>query len=992
MDTGSVCSFINQEAADELVATGGKLHHENWVVSLADGSEIKLNYSIHGSVTAHDDRVELSFLVMPNLSHPILLGMDFINKSNTKIKVNNHDLLRNKNSAVIEVCAMDSPGLKSMEVDQEETLVKFIEQQMALFSEVTGCTPLLRHEIILEDKTPLKQRYQQRNPAVQKRIIEEVRKMLKEKVIEPSKSAWSSPIVLVKKKDGSWRFCVDFRRLNKATKKDAYPLPRISSILDQLKGAKYLSTIDLKNGYWQVALTENSKHLTAFTVPGMGLFEFKVMPFGLHSAPATFQRLIDLVIPPELAPKVFAYLDDIVVTSSTFEEHLRLLEEIFIRLRKAKLKPNLEKCVFARTQLRYLGHVIDEKGLHPDPEKISAISNLKAPTCLKEIRQFLGMVSWYRRFIKDISTVIAPLTRLLKKGVDWNWGPTQTEAFLKLKHLLTEAPVLACPDWDKTFYLQTDASLEGLGVVLTQGEESTAVIIAYASRALNPAEKNYSATELECLAVKWGIWKMRHYLEGYHFVVVTDHQSLKWLNNIETPSGRLARWIMELAQWDFEVKYKKGIENRLPDYLSRSPITIMAINNDAPKTWYYRILKAVEDNPEGHPDYRLEDGKLYHHVLHSLDFNDMAYDEQWKLCVPKEERRSTLKKIHDEPTAGHLGVAKTISRLAQYYYWPGMLRDGADYVRSCESCQHNKSSQQASSNRMHASLTEAPWQTISIDFIGPLPRTKTGHTMLCVMQDRFTKWIELKSLHKATSQTVVKAIKELIIYRQGCPKTVITDNGRQFISKEFNEFIEDYGITHRKTPPYSPQCNPVERVNKVIKTMIRQYLDRKKPDWDRHLQEIQFAYNTARHSSTGYSPAYLNSGREFLPPGFPDIRLNTTPSASDSRLKRIHDALELTRINLARSFQTQAKQYNLRKRPWVPKRGDQVMKRNFNLSNKAKKLTHKLMEKFSGPYTVKEMVSPVIYDLKDGKGKIHKYIHLKDLKPYVTRKEELRSK
>ena len=293
--------------------------------------------------------------------------------------------------------------------------------------------------------------------------------------------------------------------------------------MDKLRGASYLSSIDLKNGYWHVPLTEESKPLTAFTVPGRGLFEFNVMPFGLHTAPSTFQRLLDRIITPDMAPQAFAYLDDIIVCTRTFEEHMSMLRKIFDRLYEAKLRPNTDKCHFFRPKLQYLGHVVDEKGLHTDPEKVAAIQNLSPPRNIKEARRFLGLISWYRRFIKDVSQVAAPLHQLLKKKAQWEWTKEHQEAFEELIRRLISAPILACPDWTKEFVLQTDASKDGLGAVLTQSDGETESIIAYASRAVNKAESNYSVTELECLAVKWGIWKMRDYLEGYHFVVVTDH-------------------------------------------------------------------------------------------------------------------------------------------------------------------------------------------------------------------------------------------------------------------------------------------------------------------------------------------------------------------------------------------------------------------------------------------------------------------------------------
>ncbi|KAL6419486.1 hypothetical protein ACFW04_011371 [Cataglyphis niger] len=269
-------------------------------------------------------------------------------------------------------------------------------------------------------------------------------------VIEPSTSAWSSPVVLVKKKDGKYRFCIDFRKL---------------------RGAKYLSTLDLKQGYWQVPLESKSRPITAFTIPGRGLYQFKIMPFGLHSAPATFQRLLDKIISPALEPNVFVYLDDIIIISKTFDDHLRLLTEVFRRLRDARLRLNPEKCKFCVDQLKYLGHVVDRKGIRTDPEKVSAVANWPEPRTVKQVRQFLGMASWYWRFIANFSTIAAPLTNLTKKNAKWKWGVEKTTAFRELKKTLMSAPVLACPDFARRFVLQTDASTSGLGAVLTQNFE-----------------------------------------------------------------------------------------------------------------------------------------------------------------------------------------------------------------------------------------------------------------------------------------------------------------------------------------------------------------------------------------------------------------------------------------------------------------------------------------------------------------------------------------
>jgi len=284
------------------------------------------------------------------------------------------------------------------------------------------------------------------------------------------------------------------------------------------------------------------------------------------------------------------------------------------------------------------------------------------------------MASWYRRFVPNFSTIAAPLTRLTRKNARFIWANEEREAFERLKTTLTTAPVLACPDFNRPFILQTDASAYGLGAVLTQNLEQGERVIAYASRTLNQAEKNYSATELECLVVVWAIRRMRDYLEGYWFTVVTDHQSLKWLQRLESPIGRLGRWVFELQQFDFDIRYRKGALNKVADALSRQPES-SAVQMTRRCPWYQQIHKGIQKNPVDYPDFRLQEGKLYRHILHSLDFQDTPVHEQWKRCVATPDRPEILRRFHDDPTAGHLGISKTIARIARLYYWPGMYRD-----------------------------------------------------------------------------------------------------------------------------------------------------------------------------------------------------------------------------------------------------------------------------------------------------------------------------
>lgn len=440
LDTGAVASVIGNEVARYLEDEGFRADNKATIARMADGttSEFKGRFRFRCKIGEYPTVMTARYL--PTLAASVIVGMDVIRELDLiKFRPGINEWFEG---------AKDSSGLAvvtELTELQKRTLSNFLEDEFEKFEDVSGKTSLIEHEIRIKATDPIKQRYYPRNPYMQQKVNDEVDEMLADGVIEPSSSPWSSPIVLVKKASGGLRFCVDFRKVNEASEKDAYPLPRIDAILDKLREAKYISTLDLKSGYWQVPLKPESRPVTAFTVPGKGLFQFRVMPFGLHSAGATFQRLVDRIIGPELEPRVFAYLDDLVVIGKTFEEHLELLKEVFQRLRTANLRLNIEKCHFCKKELRYLGHLINEDGIQTDPEKVRAIVEFPEPRTIKSLRSFLGVASWYRRFVNNFAKISAPLTRLLRKDAKWSWGKEQQSAFDSLKDCLTKAPALACP-------------------------------------------------------------------------------------------------------------------------------------------------------------------------------------------------------------------------------------------------------------------------------------------------------------------------------------------------------------------------------------------------------------------------------------------------------------------------------------------------------------------------------------------------------------------
>ena len=433
-----------------------------------------------------------------------------------------------------------------------------------------GRTKLVKHKIDTGDHKPIKIP-PRRLPVAQREIVEnEIQKMLDNNIIEPSESPWSAPLLLVEKKDKTWRFCVDYRQLNKVTKKDAYPLPRIDESLDALTGASWFCTLDLVSGYWQCEMEKEDKAKTAFSTH-MGLFQFQVLPFGISNAPSCYERLMELVLRGLRWEKCLCYLDDIIVFGSSFEQTVENLKTVFDRLESANLTLKSSKCDLFQQKVSFLGHIVSNQGIQCDPEKINSIASWPDPKNATEVRSFLGLAGYYRRFIPDFSTVASPLTNLTRKRTKYVWTPVHQAAFNKLKQLLTTAPILAYPDNHSEFILDTDASNTGIGAVLSQIQNGEERVVAYASRTLNKHQIKYCTTYKELLAVITFIRQYRHFLWGRHFTVRTDHASLIWLKNFKNPEGMLARWLSILETYDFQIVHRPGRLHSNADSLSRRP-------------------------------------------------------------------------------------------------------------------------------------------------------------------------------------------------------------------------------------------------------------------------------------------------------------------------------------------------------------------------------------------------------------------------------------
>lgn len=478
-----------------------------------------------------------------------------------------------RNAAVIRLLRLDH--LNNEERDNVISLVTKHSDRFHFSDEKLDATNATQHFIPTINEAPVHTKQYRFPPIHKTEIDKQVGKLLSDGLIECSTSPYNSPVWIVPKKPDSsgnkrWRMVIDYRNLNEKTIGDAYPLPNISDILDQLGNAKYFSVLDLASGFHQIPMAPKDAPKTAFSTP-YGHYQFKRMPFGLKNAPSTFQRLMDNVLSGLQGNELFVYMDDIVIYARSLREHEIKFERLMKRLKEANLKLQPDKCEFLRREVAYLGHIICSEGVRPDPDKIKSVTEFPNPKNPKNIKQFLGLVGYYRRFIPNFSKIAKPLTDLLKKDKAFTWLSKHQEAFNALKLSLCEEPILQYPDFNRPFILTTDASGYAIGGVLSQGEIGKDLPIAYTSRVLNNAEQNYSTIEKECLAIVYCVSHFRPYLYGKKFTIITDHKPLVWLHSIKDPTSRMWKWRTKLAEYDYEIRYKAGSLNKNADALSRNP-------------------------------------------------------------------------------------------------------------------------------------------------------------------------------------------------------------------------------------------------------------------------------------------------------------------------------------------------------------------------------------------------------------------------------------
>lgn len=840
-----------------------------------------------------------------------------------------------------------------------------------------GCTSIVKHKINTGNHPPINKR-PYRVPQAQKVVLNDlIQEQLDKGVIKPSISPWSAPVVIVPKKPGpdgviSYRMCVDFRELNKITVPEVYPLPDIHETLDMLGGSKFFTALDMNSGFFQVQMDADSQEKTGFSTPD-GHYEYTRMPMGLINSPAVFQRLVDTTL-SGLKDACLPYMDDILIFSPDIDQHCKDISKVLDRFKNVNLSVQLKKCQLAQSEINFLGHVISREGIKPCPKKIEIVKNYPKPKNEKEIRSFIGLCSYYRRHVPNFADIAKPLTKLTKRNEQFNFTSDCEVAFQKLKTTLISEPLLIYPDFSKKFILSTDASGIAIGAVLGQEINGVEHPIAYASRQLNSAERNYTCTERELLAVVWSVKYFRCYLYGRSFALYTDHSAIKWLLSIKDASSRLTRWALKLAEYDYQVFHKPGVKNTNADCLSR--IVCKNTCENLPIIDLENIKEQQKKDTECQ--------KLKKHEHFKTSPQGVIYvkkDNRQLILIPRILREKVIRLHHDLPTAGHAGIRKTMLRILEKFYWPKLKIDVSQFIRACDAC----------SKRSNYGKTKAPLGNfkestefgyrIACDIVGPLPLTRSNNKYILTIIDHFTRYSEFIALPDQTAETVAQALVQKVITKMGVPRELLTDQGSNFTSELLKQMCTLLRIKKLQTTAYHPMSNGRnERIHREIPKMLSHYVNKNQSDWDELLPMVNMAYNSQVHESTGFAPHEMVYGNKMRTPLEADLTIteNTeiyTDYVEDLR-SRLQEISKMSQECQHHARHNQKSQYDKKTTETSYNIGQMVY---LHVPQVKKGRVKKLTRLWKGPYRVVEVTSNLNVVLRI-RGKNVK-VHVNRIKP-----------
>lgn len=963
--------------------------------------------------------VFLTNLVVLN-SHGIdvILGMDWLSKHRGNIACAERTVTVTNHQGKTVTChikpSLTDSLVHNLKVESPED-VPIVKEYLDVFpEELPGMPPKREVEFVIDlvpGTTPIAKRPYRMAATELAELKKQLTELEQKGYIRPSSSPWGAPVLFVGKKDGSKRLCVDYRALNGVTIKNKYPLPRIDDLFDQLKGAKYFSKIDLRSGYYQLRIRPEDVPKTAF-VTRYGQYEFTVMPFGLTNAPAYFMNLMNKIFMEELDKFVVVFIDDILVYSRSAEEHGQHLKMVLEKLRDHQLYAKFSKCEFWLQKVSFLGHILTAEGIAVDPEKVTAVANWKKPTTVTEIRSFLGLAGYYRRFIEGFSKIARPMTGLLQKDKKFEWTAACEESFCELKRRLTTAPVLVLPDIQKDFTIYCDASRQGLGCVLMQEGR----VVAYASRQLKTHEQNYPTHDLELAAVVHALKIWRHYLIGNKCEIYTDHKSLKYIFTQPNLNLRQRRWLELIKDYNLEIHYHPGKANVVADALSRKAYCHHLVTQKpelseemrklnltiVPHSLNYNLsIRPVLDDQikeAQKDDEELMKIKAQTGENKAPDFRVDQYGTLWfkkRLCVPKQGhyRNTIMDEAHNSAYSIHPGTTKMYVDIRETYWWRGMKGDIARFVAQCDVCQRVKIEHQKPSGLLQPlPVPEWKWEEISMDFINGLPKTPRGNDSIWVIVDRLTKvahFIPVRTSYGGDK--LAKLYVNNILRLHGVPKRIVSDRGTQFTSKFWKSLHKALGTKLDFSSAYHPQTDgQTERVNQVLEDMLRACALTYGKNWEDSLPFVEFSYNNGYQTSLKKSPFEVLYGRKCRTPlMWSEVgdRIVESPDFIKAAEEKIAEVRENLRI-----AQSRQKSYaDKRRRELEFEVGDHVyLKVSPIRGTRRFRVRGKLAPRYIGPYPITRRIGAVAYKLKlpEQLSDVHDVFHVSQLRKCLRVPEE----
>ncbi|CAL1388171.1 unnamed protein product [Linum trigynum] len=908
IDPGSTHSFVSHKFSQRMHARP-ELLSSNIFVKTPVGDTIVVNHVYVGCPMIVSGVTLLAdLMILPIDEFDVILGMDWLSRHRAVVNCHTKEVVfevPEQGSVVfsgirqaVPSCLISTSKVLSLikegcvaflahvvEVKEEKDPkdVEVVNEFLDVFpSDLPGLPPDREVEFTIEllpGTAPISIPPYRMAPVELKELKEQLQELLDKGFIRPSVSPWGAPVLFVKKKDGTLRLCIDYRRINKVTVKNKYPLPRIDDLFDQLQGSKVFSKIDLRSGYHQLKVAEEAIPKTAFRTR-YGHYEFLVMPFGLTNAPAAFMALMNKVFQEYLDKFVIVFIDDILVYSRSEEEHREHLRIILQILREKQLYAKFSKCDFWMDQVIFLGHIVSGRGIEVDPKKVEAVVKWEPPRSVPELRSFLGMAGYYRRFIEGFSIIASPLTKLLRKDHPYVWNSECQASFEELKTKLTTAPVLALPAGAGGFVVYSDASHQGLGCVLMQNGK----VISYASRQLSPYEKSYPNHDLELAAVVFALKIWRHYLYGETFQIFTDHKSLKYLMEQKELNLRQKRWVELLKDYDCTIEYHPGKANVVADALSRKSkhsdsqstlnptremLALQALNanlsvdNDGVSLATLQVWSILRERIQQAQNHDPFLNKIIEEIKNGKDgkfeFKNEVLLLNGRLCVPNvdELRREILEEAHSSPYAMHPGATKMYRSLRSHYWWPGMKKEVAEYVLTCLVCQRVKAEHQAPAGKLQPlPIPEWKWEKVTMDFVYGLPRTQKKNDAIWVIVDRLTKSAHFIPIRWGCSlEHLAKRYVEEIVRLHGVPISIVSDRDPRFTSRFWRSLQDALGTQLNFSTAFHPQTDgQSERTILTLEEMLRACVMDFHGSWDEHLPLIEFAYNNQYHSSLGMAP------------------------------------------------------------------------------------------------------------------------------------------